>query len=555
MEANSLFQGDCLEGFSKIKPGSVDLVFADPPFNIGYDYDIYDDRKHADYYVAWCRKWGQEIQRILKPSGTFWLAIGDDFAAELKVAFADLGFRCRSWVVWYYTFGVHCTKKFSRSHTHLFHFVKDPKAFTFNGNAIKVPSARQLVYADSRAKEGGKVPDDTWFLRPQDLKESFTPEEDVWYFPRVCGTFKERAGWHGCQMPEQLLGRIIRVSSNPGDLVLDPFAGSGTTLVVAKKLARRWLGFELSKNYADQAQARLAAIAEGDPLIGPEDPVTSAPSTAEGKRLAAPPSLIVVKPRNTRREIDRGILEAYLAAREGFSTDRVIADRDLNRDFVSLCERLGLPGMPRDWNRRLFTLRKSGRLFGLPRPRKTLISASQMDQCEFACEIAIQEFAEHSCALDNLLCDPEKADEFDRRVRSIVKTDFSSLLIRWAALRIRKRARDVRKERETVASLIGRPRTTYLAHEFDLRCVIEGPGLYWLQSADEQRKLYVGKTENLRQRFRLQIEESPFDFWGTPRRELEIRFAPAEPAILLGNQSYWIGKWHPLGNYSKLGAL
>jgi site-specific DNA-methyltransferase (adenine-specific) len=286
MEANSLFQGDCLEGFSKIKPGSVDLVFADPPFNIGYDYDIYDDRKHADYYVAWCRKWGQEIQRILKPSGTFWLAIGDDFAAELKVAFADLGFRCRSWVVWYYTFGVHCTKKFSRSHTHLFHFVKDPKAFTFNGNAIKVPSARQLVYADSRAKEGGKVPDDTWFLRPQDLKESFTPEEDVWYFPRVCGTFKERAGWHGCQMPEQLLGRIIRVSSNPGDLVLDPFAGSGTTLVVAKKLARRWLGFELSKNYADQAQARLAAIAEGDPLIGPEDPVTSAPSTAEGKRRA-----------------------------------------------------------------------------------------------------------------------------------------------------------------------------------------------------------------------------------------------------------------------------
>jgi site-specific DNA-methyltransferase (adenine-specific) len=87
-------------------------------------------------------------------------------------------------------------------------------------------------------------------------------------------------------MPEQLHGRIIKVSSNPGDLVLDPFAGSGTTLVVAKKLARRWLGFELSKNYADQAQARLAAIAEGDPLIGSEDPVTSAPSTAEGKRLA-----------------------------------------------------------------------------------------------------------------------------------------------------------------------------------------------------------------------------------------------------------------------------
>jgi site-specific DNA-methyltransferase (adenine-specific) len=280
-----LFQGDCLEGFACLEPQCVDLVFADPPFNIGYDYDIYDDRKEAEEYLDWCKKWGLEIHRVLKPHGTFWLAIGDDFAAELKVAFQQLGFRCRSWVVWYYTFGVNCKKKFSRSHTHLFHFVKDPKKFTFNANAIKVPSARQLVYADSRAKEGGRLPDDTWFLRPQDLKESFTPEEDVWYFPRVCGTFKERAGWHGCQMPEQLLGRIIKVSSNPADVVLDPFAGSGTTLVVAKKLGRRWLGFELSKEYAKKTERRLAETSEGDPLVGSEDPKNSVPSTANGKRL------------------------------------------------------------------------------------------------------------------------------------------------------------------------------------------------------------------------------------------------------------------------------
>jgi DNA modification methylase len=218
------------------------------------------------------------------------------------VAFQNIGFRCRSWVVWYYTFGVHCKKKFSRSHTHLFHFVKDPKSFTFNADAIKVPSARQLVYADGRAKEGGKLPDDTWFLRPQDMQPSFTPEEDVWYFPRVCGTFKERAGWHGCQMPEQLLGRIIKASSNPGDLVLDPFAGSGTMLVVAKKLGRRWLGFEFSQNYAQQAHARLAAVAEGDPLVGPEDPKTSAPSTAEGKIRGGPASLVGGKPRVAKGE-------------------------------------------------------------------------------------------------------------------------------------------------------------------------------------------------------------------------------------------------------------
>src|SRR5206468_1161478 len=99
------------------------------------------------------------------------------------------------------------------------------------------------------------------------------------YFSRVCGTFKERAGWHGCQMPEQLLGRIIRLCSDPGDLVVDPFAGSGTTLVVAKKLGRRWIGFELSPNYAPQIQARLDEAAEGQPLQGAEEPKVSAPRT------------------------------------------------------------------------------------------------------------------------------------------------------------------------------------------------------------------------------------------------------------------------------------
>jgi DNA modification methylase len=283
---NQIKQGDCIEGLQALRSGCIDLAFADPPFNIGYKYDVYDDRKKAEDYLTWSRRWGQEIARVLKPTGTFWLAIGDEFAAELKLMFQkDLQFTCRSWVIWYYTFGVHCTKKFSRSHTHLFHFVKDRKKFTFNDKAIRVPSARQLVYADSRAHSDGRLPDNTWILRPQDLAEGFEPLEDTWYFPRVCGTFKERKGWHGCQMPEQLLGRIIRACSNPGEVVLDPFAGSGTTLVVAKKLGRRWIGFELSQNYVTKVQARLERALEGEPLEGAEEPKVSAPSTANGKRI------------------------------------------------------------------------------------------------------------------------------------------------------------------------------------------------------------------------------------------------------------------------------
>src|SRR5687768_7841718 len=285
MELDKLYNTDCIAGMGQMSQGSVDLAFADPPFDIGYKYDVYEDRLKAEHYLDWTRDWGKALIRTLKPTGTFWLAIGDDFAAELKLIFQrELGLFCRSWVIWYYTFGVNCKQKFSRSHTHLFHFVKDPKNFTFNRDAIRVPSARQLVYADARADSRGRLPDDTWILRPQDAVGSFTPEENVWHFPRVCGTFKERAGWHGCQMPEQLLARIIKACSNPGETVLDPFGGSGTTLVVAKKLKRHFIGFELSKNYAAQIQRRLDAAKAGDSVSGADDPKFKAPPTAAGKR-------------------------------------------------------------------------------------------------------------------------------------------------------------------------------------------------------------------------------------------------------------------------------
>jgi len=299
-----IYQGDCIKGMERLPEGSIDLAFADPPFNIGYDYDVYEDRRKAEDYLDWSRKWIEGVKRVLKPNGTFWLAIGDEYAAELKVLCTrELGLHCRNWVVWFYTFGVHCKQKFTRSHAHLFYFVKAPKKFTFNSLDVRVPSARELVYGDKRADPDGRVPDDTWMmppvlpadaavrdgfiLRPQDIPDRFPPESDTWFFSRVAGTFNERRGWHGCQMPEQLLGRIIRACSNEGDVVLDPFGGSGTTLAVAKKLNRRFVGFELSKDYAKQIDARLATIKVGAPLTGPESPLHSAPRTSAGWTLAS----------------------------------------------------------------------------------------------------------------------------------------------------------------------------------------------------------------------------------------------------------------------------
>jgi site-specific DNA-methyltransferase (adenine-specific) len=241
---NKIICGDCIEVLSKVRKPFADLIFADPPFNIGYEYDKYNDKQKRENYIAWTKKWMRVCKKVLKPHGSFYIAIGDEYAADVKVIADELGLFMRNWLIWHYTFGQQMKKKFARSHTHIFYFVNDEKNFTFNDYAVRVPSERQLVYNDKRANPEGKMPDDVWNG-----------------YPRVCGTFKERAGWHPCQMPENLLKRIIAVSSNAGDCVLDPFSGSGTTAAVAKQLGRNYAGIEISQKYVENAKKRLAQLA------------------------------------------------------------------------------------------------------------------------------------------------------------------------------------------------------------------------------------------------------------------------------------------------------
>jgi DNA modification methylase len=561
MEVNRLQNGDCVKGMNELPAGSIDLVFADPPFNIGYKYDVYEDRKGAEDYLSWTRKWGQAVVRCLKPNGTFWLAIGDDFAAELKMIFQkDLGLVCRSWVIWYYTFGVNCKMKFSRSHTHLFHFVKDPKAFTFNADDIYVKSARQLVYADSRADSRGRLPDDTWVLRPQDLPNSFQPQDDTWYVPRVCGTFSERAGFHGCQMPERLLERIIRVSSNVGEIILDPFAGSGTTLIVAKKLARRFIGFELSKNYARRIQERLADVNPCESPAGPLNPQSSAPSTKKGKRLLLGSNsgepVVGSAVRAAKDDIERGILEAFLLVRDGWSADRVIADPDFNHAFLEKCGRLGVAGPDAELNRRLLRLRKSSQLKGLPKSKRVAfpIPLEEQKRIEFALEIAIQKFKESCGSLDEILCDPKEAAAFDACVYSMIPKPYPPFAIRWLALRLRKRASAYREAAHDIQCVAPIPKEYSCPFDSSvLGRVPQKPGIYWLSTTEQRRRLYVGSCLNLRARLDCQFIGTSFDFWGAIRSDLSLAYLPLEekePA-LMGQQSRWIGIWKPEGNYEK----
>lgn len=240
---NQIVCGDCIELLGRSKKPFADLIFADPPFNIGYKYDKYHDKVEKNNYLAWTRDWMAACMQVLKPEGSFYIAIGDDYAAHVRIIGEELGLTLRNWIIWHYTFGQQTKTKFARSHTHIFYFVRDPKNFIFNDRAIRVPSDRQLIYNDKRAISAGKVPDDVWNT-----------------FSRVCGTFKEREGWHPCQMPELLLARIIAVSSNPGDLVFDPFIGSGTSAAAAKQLKRNYCGIDISKNYVENTKKRLETI-------------------------------------------------------------------------------------------------------------------------------------------------------------------------------------------------------------------------------------------------------------------------------------------------------
>ena len=544
---NRILQGDCVRQLAAIEPRSVDLVFADPPFNIGYKYDVYNDRRTRSEFLQFSREWMAAVDRVLRPDGTFWLAIGDEYAAELKlIAQDDIGLSCRSWVIWYYTFGVNCVRAFSRSHTHLFHFVKDPERFTFNGHnpAVRVASARQLVYADGRANSKGRLPDNTWILRPQDVSEpGFSSTHDTWYFARVAGTFREREGFHGCQMPEQLLGRIVRVSSNPGDLVVDPFAGSGTTLVVARKLGRQWLGIELSTDYVQRIRSRIANCGPGDPLDGPVDPVRSAPKTSKGKKRSRFRNGRPVLPMD--EDTRKGIVDAYRKSCEGHATDFILCDPELNQRFVSACRKNSLPGDASIWNRLLLRIRKSGGLPKTDRPRQW-ITAWDTDLCRAASEAAMQLLClDFALTLDEILCSPVAAAEFDQLAgRFCGPAKASAFELRWAALAIRKRASKSRKlAMQRIQHWPRRlPQAIPLA-----QCVCpryEHPGVYVV--AVDRDSLYVGETLNIRQRVEQILgTDSWMNFRPQSIQVIETRDQQQEQH---GLQSHLIGQRNPILN-------
>ncbi len=244
VEFDRIYHLDCIQGMRAISAGTIDLVITDPPFAIDFkakrsNYNRTSSRVmegyneiHASEYGDFTARWISEVHRVLKDSGSMFVFSGWNNLKDILVALDDAGFVTVNHIIWKYQFGVVCKRKFVTSHYHCLFVCKDDSKRKFFHSARFDKSAR--------GKGGGS-------LRYKDL-------EDVWQI--------KREYWHGdkktpTKLPAELIEKILAYTSETGDIVMDPFLGSGQVAVVSKMLGRRYIGFEIVKEYYDFAKQRM----------------------------------------------------------------------------------------------------------------------------------------------------------------------------------------------------------------------------------------------------------------------------------------------------------
>ncbi len=248
-----VYVGDCRQILPRLASLSrpADLIFADPPFNWNRAYDRWDDDLPDDEYLDFTYAWLDACERLLSPRGSFWINIPDDWAAEIVVHLKRRGLHMVNWCIWHYRFGQNTRSRFINSKVHALYFARARPAAqrTWNPEDVLEASDRAAIYDDPRTRSkrdgmppGLRVPMDVWYGK---------------FWGRIQGNNKERRPGHDNQLPEVYLERVVRACSNPGDLVLDPFLGSGTTGVVAAALGRPFIGIEYSPDNAARAVERI----------------------------------------------------------------------------------------------------------------------------------------------------------------------------------------------------------------------------------------------------------------------------------------------------------
>lgn len=256
-----LYCGDSVKWLASLEHGSVDLMVADPPYNL--KKAAWDSFESHGSYVVWAQRWLELASRALKPHGTIYVFGFSEILADLKVATMPYFAGCR-WLIWHYKNKANLGADWGRSHESILHFRKH-RTFKMNSDAVRIAyGAHTLKYPDHpqavTSQYGqGKKRDGNWTPHPNGAKP-----KDVFDIPTTCNGMGEKTP-HPTQKPEELIRKLVLASSNPGDVVADPFSGSGTTLVAAEQLGRCWLGCDLSATYNLWAVKRLNLIARRAP--------------------------------------------------------------------------------------------------------------------------------------------------------------------------------------------------------------------------------------------------------------------------------------------------
>ncbi len=254
--SGEIWQGGAVAWLSSLESGSVDLIFADPPYNIRKaEWDSFASQQ---VYVAWSMQWIEQAARVLKPTGTLYVCGFSEILADLKLP-ASRFFRGCKWLIWHYKNKANLGKDWGRSHESILHFRKSEK-FTFNIDEVRIPYGNHTLkypeHPQAETSQYGKGDNKgyLWEPHPKGAKP-----RDVIEIPTTCNGMNEKTP-HPTQKPEELLRKIVLASSNPGDLVIDPFLGSGTSAVVAEQLRRKWKGCDISSQYCGWAAERLELV-------------------------------------------------------------------------------------------------------------------------------------------------------------------------------------------------------------------------------------------------------------------------------------------------------
>jgi len=240
---NKIIQGDCLTLFQDIPDKSIDITFADPPFNLGKKYTSYRDNIRIEQYLEWCQKWISEMVRVTKPTGSIfvhnvpqWLTYYSHFLNKI----ADF----KHWISWDAPTAP-MGKSLQPAHYGILYYAKD----------IKQNKFYEIRYPHKRCRKCGYLLKD--YGGKKDGLHPFGPlVSDVWTDIHRIKHDRYRDE-HPCQLPVHLLERVILMSTDENDTVLDPFVGTGTTAVAAKRIGRKYIGFDLDPGYVDIAKAKL----------------------------------------------------------------------------------------------------------------------------------------------------------------------------------------------------------------------------------------------------------------------------------------------------------